>query len=136
MGRCPNSEKTEGDGQRGSWIPPTPSTRSFLYQPADAFWLGYPGVCSLQPHRICLVVGWWRYPTRLGLRQRAVARTPFQLLMEASGQARRPSFWCLWNWVNVMDWQLTRLHDPDCPAEAGAKGNSAPHPRPSPCFEI
>lgn len=77
--------------------------------------------------------------TRLGwvsASQCAVAGTPFRLLMEASGQARRPSFWCLWNWVNVMDWQLTRLHDPDCPAEAGAKWNSAPDPHRAFQFQV
>ena len=65
------------------------------------------------------------FPSRIDCPPPSPAPCPFPLLLEASGQGRRPSYWGLWNWVNVMDWQLRRLNDPDCPDGALASASSA-----------
>ena len=42
--------------------------------------------------------------------------TCFELLVEASGvMAKKASLWCLWNFVNMVYWQIRDMHYPDSP---------------------
>jgi hypothetical protein len=51
----------------------------------------------------------------------------FNLLAEASNLASKPSLWCLWNFINVMYWQISDLHHSESPLNTACMPDKESH---------
>ena len=60
------------------------------------------------------------------------AEESFALLQRSAELGARPSLWCLWNFVNIVYWQLRDMHHADSPLNAACMPDSKARPLPSP----